>query len=87
MSARESALRALLAFERGERKVTFAKVNGTWKVKAPLAADAEQNALDDLVNELAKLRAADWAAGPGAAARSAVAGRGSGSAEAFMRGG
>ncbi|MFM8275023.1 MAG: DUF4340 domain-containing protein, partial [Gemmata sp.] len=56
----------LLAFERGERKVTFAKVNGTWKVKAPLAADAEQNALDDLVNELAKLRAADWAAGPGA---------------------
>ncbi len=51
-----------LELERGPRKVTFAKVNGTWKVTAPLAADAEQAALDDLVNELARLRASDWAA-------------------------
>lgn len=51
-----------LVLERGSRKVTFAKVNGTWKVTAPLATDAEQAALDDLVNELAKLRASDWAA-------------------------
>jgi hypothetical protein len=51
-----------LELERGPRKVTFAKVNGTWKVTAPLAADAEQAALDDLVAELARLRAGDWAA-------------------------
>lgn len=51
-----------LELVRGPRKVTFAKVNGTWKVTAPLAADAEQAALDDLVNELARLRASDWAA-------------------------
>jgi hypothetical protein len=51
-----------LVLERGPRKVTFAKVNGTWKVTAPLTADAEQAALDDLVGELARLRAADWVA-------------------------
>ena len=51
-----------LVLERGPRKVTFAKVNGTWKVTAPLATDAEQAALDDLVAELAKLRASDWVA-------------------------
>jgi hypothetical protein len=51
-----------LELERGPRKVTFAKVNGTWKVTAPLAADAEQAPLDDLVAELARLRASDWAA-------------------------
>jgi len=51
-----------LVLERGARKVTFAKVNGTWKVTSPLAADAEQGALDDLVAELAKLRASDWVA-------------------------
>ncbi len=49
-----------LVLERDVRKVTFGKVNGSWKVTAPLAADAEQAALDDLVNELARLRAADW---------------------------
>jgi hypothetical protein len=51
-----------LELVRGPRKVTFAKANGTWKVTAPLAADAEQASLDDLVGELARLRAADWAA-------------------------
>jgi Domain of unknown function (DUF4340) len=49
-----------LVLERDVRKVTFGKVNGSWKVTAPLAADAEQAALDDLVNEFARLRAADW---------------------------
>ncbi len=56
----------VLLFERGERKVTFSKVNGTWKVTKPVAAEAEQAALDDLVNELAKLRASDWVAEKGA---------------------
>lgn len=51
-----------LELVRGSRKVTFAKVNGTWKVTAPFAADAEQAALDDLVAELARLRANDWVA-------------------------
>jgi hypothetical protein len=57
-----------LVLERDARKVTFAKVNGSWKVTAPLAADAEQAALDDLVNELARLRAADWVSEKPAAA-------------------
>ncbi len=51
-----------LELVRGPRKVTFAKVNGTWKVTSPLASDAEQAALDDLVGELARLRASDWVA-------------------------
>lgn len=51
-----------LELVRGPRKVTFAKVNGTWKVTAPLTADAEQAALDDLVGVLAGLRASDWVA-------------------------
>ncbi|HEY1191168.1 MAG TPA: DUF4340 domain-containing protein [Gemmata sp.] len=51
-----------LQLERGDRKITFEKVSGTWKVTAPLMAAAEQSALDDFVNELAKLRAADWVA-------------------------
>ncbi|MBY0455741.1 MAG: DUF4340 domain-containing protein, partial [Gemmataceae bacterium] len=51
-----------LELVRGDRKATFSKVNGTWKLTAPLTAPAEQSALDDLVNELGKLRAADWVA-------------------------
>jgi hypothetical protein len=43
--------------ERGPRKAVFAKVDGTWKLTEPLAADAEQTELDDLVNALARLRA------------------------------
>ena len=42
---------------RGDRKVTFAKVDGTWKMTAPTATDAEQADLDELVNALARLRA------------------------------
>lgn len=51
-----------LTLERGDRSVTFAKVNGTWKVTAPLTADAEQADLDELVNALANLRADELAA-------------------------
>ncbi|MFO0851326.1 MAG: DUF4340 domain-containing protein [Gemmataceae bacterium] len=46
-----------LALERGDRKVTFEKKDGSWKVTAPVAADAEQLDLDELVNALANLRA------------------------------
>src|SRR5262249_5096685 len=39
------------------RKATFAKVDGNWKLTEPLAAEAEQSDLDELVNALARLRA------------------------------
>ncbi|HEV2948622.1 MAG TPA: DUF4340 domain-containing protein [Gemmataceae bacterium] len=48
--------------ERGPRKAVFAKVDGTWKLTGPLAADAEQTDLEDLVNALARLRADELAA-------------------------
>lgn len=47
---------------RGDRTATFAKVDGTWKMTAPTAADAEQAELDDLINTAAKLRADELAA-------------------------
>ena len=43
--------------ERGGRTATFAKVDGTWKLTQPVAADAEQGDLDELLNALATLRA------------------------------
>jgi hypothetical protein len=43
--------------ERGPRKATFAKVDGTWKLTEPLSAEAEQSDLEELVNSLARLRA------------------------------
>jgi hypothetical protein len=43
--------------ERGFRKAIFAKVDGTWKMTEPLAADAEATELDDLVGSMARLRA------------------------------
>ena len=46
-----------VVIERGDRKATFAKVDGTWKMTAPIAADAEQTDLDELVNAVAKFRA------------------------------
>jgi hypothetical protein len=45
--------------ERGSRKITFAKLNGSWKVTQPLDADAEQADFDDFVNAVAHLRADD----------------------------
>lgn len=46
-----------VVLERGDRKATFAKVDGTWKQVRPAEAEAEQGDLDELVNALAKLRA------------------------------
>ncbi len=51
----DDADRAVL--ERGPRTATFAKVDGTWKLVAPLEAEAEQAELDDFVNAFARLRA------------------------------
>jgi hypothetical protein len=42
---------------RGDRTVTFAKQDGTWKVTEPLSADAEQSDLEEFANALARLRA------------------------------
>src|SRR5262249_16120245 len=45
-----------IVMERGPRKVTFAKVDGTWRMTAPLSAEAEAAALDELLNAVARLR-------------------------------
>src|SRR5262249_53813634 len=45
-----------IVMERGPRKVTFAKVDGTWRMTAPLSAEAEATALDELLNAVARLR-------------------------------
>lgn len=46
-----------VTIDRGERKAVFAKVSGTWKMVEPVATDAEQGDLDELINALARLRA------------------------------
>jgi hypothetical protein len=46
-----------VVIERGDRKATFAKVDGTWKLVAPTEAEAEQADLDEFVNDFARLRA------------------------------
>ncbi|OWK38570.1 DUF4340 domain-containing protein [Fimbriiglobus ruber] len=51
-----------VVMDRGDRKVTFAKVDGTWKLTEPVKADAEQADLDEFVNALANLRADELAA-------------------------
>ena len=51
--------------ERGDRKVTFSKVGGTWKVTDPLMAAAEAAELDAFVADLGKLRADTWVAEKG----------------------
>jgi hypothetical protein len=43
--------------ERGSRKATFSKIDGTWKLTEPAEAEAEQIDLDDFVNAVARLRA------------------------------
>lgn len=43
--------------ERGPRKATFAKPDGTWKLVEPMEAEAEHDELEDFVGALAKLRA------------------------------
>jgi hypothetical protein len=46
-----------IKLEAGERKVTFAKPEGSWKVTQPLSADADHDALEGFLNVLARLRA------------------------------
>jgi hypothetical protein len=46
-----------LILDRGSRKATFAKVDGSWKLTLPVTADAEQAEIDELINALATLRA------------------------------
>jgi hypothetical protein len=48
--------------ERGPRKATFAKVDGTWKLTEPLEADAEHTELENLINDVARLHAAEFVA-------------------------
>lgn len=47
--------RAIL--ERGPRKAVFARVDGTWKLLEPVAAEAEPNDLEDFLSAIARLRA------------------------------
>jgi hypothetical protein len=46
-----------ILLERGPRRATFTKVDGTWKLTSPIDADAEQTDLDDFINALSRLRA------------------------------
>ncbi|HZY85033.1 MAG TPA: DUF4340 domain-containing protein, partial [Gemmataceae bacterium] len=43
--------------ERGPRKASFSKEDGTWKLVEPLAAEADHDRLEDFIAALAKLRA------------------------------
>lgn len=51
-----------MELEHDRRKATFARVAGTWKLTAPLETEANQLALDDFLNVVAKLRADDFVA-------------------------
>lgn len=42
---------------RGDRTVTFAEINGSWKMVLPVEAEAEQADIDEFINALAKLQA------------------------------
>jgi hypothetical protein len=48
--------------ERGDRKITFAKVGVTWKVTEPLAAATEYAELEALIADFGKLRVDTWVA-------------------------
>jgi hypothetical protein len=50
------------ALERGDRRITFAKVGVNWRVTEPLAEAAESSDLETLVADLGKLRADTWVA-------------------------
>ena len=54
-----------IVLERGERKITFAKVGVTWKVTEPLTTAAESAELESLVADLGKLRVDAWVAEKG----------------------
>ena len=46
-----------VVLERGNRKVTFRKIDGVWKMIEPTAADAEDAELDEFVRSIARFRA------------------------------
>lgn len=46
-----------MRLEMGERKVTFGKPEGSWRLTAPLNGEADHDALEGLLNGLARLRA------------------------------
>ena len=46
--------------DRGDRKITFAKVGVAWKVTEPLVATAESAELEALIADLGKLRVDTW---------------------------
>jgi Domain of unknown function (DUF4340) len=48
--------------ERGARKASFAKVDGSWKLIQPIEAEAEQADLEEFLNGLNHLRAAELVA-------------------------
>jgi hypothetical protein len=48
--------------QRGDRKAVFEKVDGTWKMTAPVSAEAEHSDLEDFVNALTRLKADEWVA-------------------------
>jgi len=53
----------------GERKAMFTKPEGTWKLAKPASADADHDALEGFLNNLARLRADEFVAdAPDAAA-------------------
>jgi hypothetical protein len=46
-----------MKLEAGERKITFARPEGTWKVTQPITVDADHDALEGYFNALSRLRA------------------------------
>jgi hypothetical protein len=46
-----------IKLEAGERRVTFAKPEGSWKLVQPLSTDADHDSLEAFLNSLARLRA------------------------------
>jgi hypothetical protein len=46
-----------IRLEVGDRKLTLGKPEGTWKLTQPLSVDADHDALESLLNGLARLRA------------------------------
>ncbi len=48
-----------VTLERGGRKLVFTQAGGSWKLTEPVTADVEQNELEELVNAVRRLRAAE----------------------------
>lgn len=46
-----------ITLRKGDRKVTFARLQGTWRMTEPLVTDAEHSDIEDFTNMLYRLRA------------------------------